>query len=183
MNSWKTASSRRNSDFTSTRFSKPYFIASLLAYAVSAGASIYTVHFTKKAQSALLFVVPALILSTLTTALIRNELSTVLSCSDVVKTFSKLCSFSANDEEDDERPSRFKKVTRSNSVTRNGRSVSKGGSKSKAVRSLSKEISDESDESNFEAKKGRSIEEDVIAEHSTPKTTRKKRSSSKANKK
>ncbi|KAI7888960.1 signal peptide peptidase-domain-containing protein [Mucor mucedo] len=193
LNSWKTASSKRNSDFTTTRFSKPYFTASLLAYIASAGASIYTVHFTKKAQSALLFIVPALILSTLLTALIRNELSTVLSCSDVVKTFGKLCSFSANDddneeeeEDDDERPNRYKKVTRSTTTTtttRGGRSVSRGGTRTKsAIRNLSIDMSSESDDCNFEAKQNRTIEEDVVAEHAGPKT-RKRRGSSKASKK
>lgn len=191
MNSWKTASSKRNSDFTTTHFSKPYFTASLLAYIASAGASIYTVHFTKKAQSALLFIVPSLILSTLLTALIRNELSSVLSCSDVVKTFGKLCSFSANDndddeeDDDDERPNRYKKVTRSTTTTtkRGGRSVSRGGTRTKsAIRNLSIDMSSGSDDCDFEAKQNRTIEEDVIAEHAGTKT-RKRRGSSKASKK
>lgn len=183
LNSWKIHSSKRNSDFTTTRFSKPYFISALLAYVASAGASIYTVHFTKKAQSALLFIVPALILSTLLTGLIRNELSSVLSCSDVVKTFSKLCSFSAdNDEEEDDRPNRYKKSTRSASATRGGRSVSRGGTRKSAIRNLSIDMSGESDDCDFEAKDDRTIEEDVIAAHAGPKS-RKKRSSSRANKK
>ncbi|KAI9475948.1 MAG: peptidase A22B, signal peptide peptidase, partial [Benjaminiella poitrasii] len=55
-------------------FKKPYFTSSLLAYIIGAGASIYTVHFTKEPQSAFLFVVPALILTSFSIALVRNEL-------------------------------------------------------------------------------------------------------------
>ncbi|KAI9261276.1 signal peptide peptidase-domain-containing protein [Helicostylum pulchrum] len=189
LHSWKKA--KKGSDFTLGDFSKPYFTASLIAYALSAGASIYMVHFTKKAQSALLYIVPALILSTLGTALVRNELSSVLSCSDVVKTFQKLSTFSTDndddeEEEDEERPTRYRRASlrgRSTSAARGGRSVSKGRSRSKLAEA--KEIpstSEHEDDCNFEAKLDRTIEDDVIEEHATGKP-RRKRAASKVTKK
>lgn len=189
LHSWKKA--KKGSDFTLGDFSKPYFTASLIAYALSAGASIYMVHFTKKAQSALLYIVPALILSTLGTALVRNELSSVLSCSDVVKTFQKLSTFSTDndddeEEEDEERPTRYRRASlrgRSTLAARGGRSVSKGRSRSKLAEA--KEIpstSEHEDDCNFEAKLDRTIEDDVIEEHATGKP-RRKRAASKVTKK
>ncbi|CEP14782.1 hypothetical protein [Parasitella parasitica] len=71
-------------------FKKPYFTLSLVAYALTAGASIYTVHFTKKSQSAFLYVVPALILSTLVLATYRGELSAVWDYSEILDTFKEL---------------------------------------------------------------------------------------------
>lgn len=158
----------------------------MIAYAISAGASIYMVHFTKKAQSALMYIVPALIVSTLVVALTRNELCAVLSCSDIIKTFQKIGTFSAeedNDDEENERPVRFRRSSirgRNTSVTRGGRrgSSSRGRSKSKVTEVLETTISSESDDGNFEAKLDRTIEDDVLEEHEGPKA-RKKRSASK----
>lgn len=129
----------------------------MIAYALSAGASIYTVHFTKKAQSALLFIVPALILTTLITATVRGELWAIYNYNSMLKTVNKLSNFSADEnegeeevynhrvldtfakldededsEEDDERPVRFQKAA---STRGGGRSASRGrGGRSTSVK-------------------------------------------------
>ncbi|KAI7905654.1 signal peptide peptidase-domain-containing protein [Cokeromyces recurvatus] len=71
-------------------FKNPYFMSCLLAYTLGAGASIYTVHFTKEPQSAFLFVVPALILTSFSIALVRNELGQLTDCSAILETFSEM---------------------------------------------------------------------------------------------
>lgn len=150
MNSWKKQ--KKGSDFSSIQFPKPYFAAAIFAYTLSAAASIYTVHYTKKTQSALLFIVPALIASTVGTAVARDEVRSIGACDDVLKTVSKLSSFSVEDEEEEERPTRFAKRSsisergeRSKSTTRGrstsvrgGRGGSRGRSKSKGPNSRSK---------------------------------------------
>ncbi|KAI8090993.1 signal peptide peptidase-domain-containing protein [Gilbertella persicaria] len=71
-------------------FPKPYFLSALAAYALGAGSSIYTVHFTKQPeQSAFVFVVPALILSTILTAMYRRELNVITDCSAIFKTWEQ----------------------------------------------------------------------------------------------
>lgn len=101
----------------------------MIAYAISAGASIYTVHFTKKPQSALLFVVPALIVSTLVTAIIRSELGSLFDFSSILDTFQHISTYT-----EEERPVRR---TRSTSSSGRGRSVSKG-SRRRSGRSVSR---------------------------------------------
>ncbi|KAG0357015.1 hypothetical protein BG005_004019 [Podila minutissima] len=61
----------------STRFSKPYFIACFIAYALGLGTTIYVMHTFKAAQPALLYLSPACILSVLITGLARGEIKEV----------------------------------------------------------------------------------------------------------
>jgi minor histocompatibility antigen H13 len=61
----------------STRFTKPYFIASFIAYCLGLGTTIYVMHVFKAAQPALLYLSPACILSVLITGLARGELKEV----------------------------------------------------------------------------------------------------------
>ncbi|KAG0312155.1 hypothetical protein BGZ99_009666 [Dissophora globulifera] len=61
----------------STRFSKPYFIACFIAYALGLGTTIYVMHTFKAAQPALLYLSPACILSVLFMALARGEIKEV----------------------------------------------------------------------------------------------------------
>ncbi|CAO3701346.1 unnamed protein product [Rhizopus stolonifer] len=72
--SWKN---RPQGSFRSTDFSKPYFIASFTAYILGLVATLMYVH--DKSQPALLYISPACILSTLITASVRGELSTLFS--------------------------------------------------------------------------------------------------------
>ncbi|KAI8997889.1 signal peptide peptidase-domain-containing protein [Pilobolus umbonatus] len=55
-------------------FHKPYFKAAMVAYAIGAGASILAVHVTKEPQSAMVFINPLLILSSLLVAASKGEL-------------------------------------------------------------------------------------------------------------
>ncbi|KAK3830777.1 MAG: minor 13 [Linnemannia elongata] len=61
----------------STRFSKPYFTACFIAYALGLGTTIYVMHTFKAAQPALLYLSPACILSVLFMGLIRGEIKEV----------------------------------------------------------------------------------------------------------
>jgi hypothetical protein len=114
INAWRQ---EKNKQRQSNTFSKPYYTAAMISYAIGAGASIYTVHFTKEPQSALLFVVPALITSTLGTALIRNELGYAFDFSSILDTFQHMSGYT-----DDERPARY---SRPSSRAGRGRSTSK----------------------------------------------------------
>lgn len=199
LNSIKKSASllkRSKVDLTSNDFKKPYFISAMVAYGISAGASIYTVHFTKRAQSALLFIVPALILSTLITALVRNELWAIYNYHGMLKTINKLSSFSADEEEesDDERPIRFQKSV---AATRGGRSTSKstsdkstsatarGTSKTRGT-SVSRGASRSKSKSTRSQSKPRASKKNVAATvekvvaEAVKKSTRKRRSTSKA---
>jgi hypothetical protein len=218
INAWRR-NKRKQQD---NAFSKPYFTAAMIAYAIGAGASIYTVHFTKQPQSALLFVVPALITSTLVTATIRNELGYAFDFSSILDTFQHISAYTEEDKP--ARHTRFSSKTgRGRSVSkdtkrRSGRSVSRNkkptvgiveeayeGTK-KAVAPYVEEAYEETrkavapyvEEAVKETKKAvnavatkvqeqTTIEEDVIEEHQqrrqvSPAVTRKKRSSSRANK-
>ncbi|KAI8331270.1 peptidase A22B, signal peptide peptidase, partial [Choanephora cucurbitarum] len=74
-----------------TEFPKPYFLAALGAYALGAGGSIYSVHFTSQPQqSAFVFVTPALILSTILVAMHRRELNYITDCSVILKTLQEI---------------------------------------------------------------------------------------------
>lgn len=61
----------------STRFSKPYFTACFIAYALGLGTTIYVMHTFKAAQPALLYLSPACILSVLFTGVARGEIKDV----------------------------------------------------------------------------------------------------------
>ncbi|KAF9197052.1 hypothetical protein BGZ50_000002 [Haplosporangium sp. Z 11] len=61
----------------STRFSKPYFTACFIAYALGLGTTIYVMHTFKAAQPALLYLSPACILSVIFMGLIRGEIKQV----------------------------------------------------------------------------------------------------------
>ncbi|KAF9897758.1 hypothetical protein BX616_005040 [Lobosporangium transversale] len=61
----------------STRFSKPYFTACFIAYAIGLGTTIYVMHTFKAAQPALLYLSPACILSVLVMGLARGEIKEV----------------------------------------------------------------------------------------------------------
>ncbi|KAK3844818.1 MAG: signal peptide peptidase-domain-containing protein [Linnemannia gamsii] len=61
----------------STRFSKPYFTACFIAYALGLGTTIYVMHTFKAAQPALLYLSPACILSVLFMGLVRGEIKEV----------------------------------------------------------------------------------------------------------
>ncbi|KAI1316461.1 hypothetical protein EDD11_009951 [Mortierella claussenii] len=61
----------------STRFSKPYFTACFVAYALGLGTTIYVMHTFKAAQPALLYLSPACILSVLIMGLARGEIKEV----------------------------------------------------------------------------------------------------------
>ncbi|KAG0369894.1 signal peptide peptidase-domain-containing protein [Gamsiella multidivaricata] len=61
----------------STRFSKPYFTACFIAYALGLGTTIYVMHTFKAAQPALLYLSPACILSVLIMGLARGEIKEV----------------------------------------------------------------------------------------------------------
>lgn len=199
LNSWKHLSHKRGSDFDAVDFPKPYFTAAMIAYGLSAGTSIYLVHFTKKTQSALLFIAPALIVSTIITAIARNEICQVASCDGILKTFNKLSSFSADEEdEEEERPVRFAKKTvaaaasraRSTSTTRGGRSVSRGRGRSKSKgnsRSQSKDPKTTAKKAKEvvanKAEKAVKAVQEATAAAKSPKTTRRGRSTSRAAKK
>lgn len=74
-------------------FDKPYFTAALSAYVLGAAVSIYTVHFTKKSQSAFVYIVPALLTATSVTALVRNEFGVIYDGSDILSTFRDLAGY------------------------------------------------------------------------------------------
>lgn len=197
LNSWRHISHKRGSDFNAVDFPKPYFTAAMIAYGLAAGTSIYLVHFTKKTQSALLFIVPALILSTIITAIARNEICTVANCNGILKTFTKLSTFSADEDEEDERPVRFSKKTvtaaasrgRSTSAARGGRSVSRGGrgrSKSKGtersqIKDTKAAVKKAKEVATQKAEKAVKVIQEAAA--TSPKTTRRGRSTSRATKK
>ncbi|KAF9097988.1 hypothetical protein BGX29_007159 [Mortierella sp. GBA35] len=61
----------------STRFSKPYFTACFIAYALGLGTTIYVMHTFKAAQPALLYLSPACILSVIFMGLVRGEIKEV----------------------------------------------------------------------------------------------------------
>jgi len=63
-------------------FSKPYFTAALSAYLLGLGATMFVMHFFKKAQPALLYLSPACIVSFFITAAIRGELKSAWEWSD-----------------------------------------------------------------------------------------------------
>ncbi|KAK0461132.1 signal peptide peptidase-domain-containing protein [Desarmillaria tabescens] len=65
-----------------TRFSRPYFHASLSAYVTGLVTTMSVMHFFGKAQPALLYLSPACILSFVMTALCRGELSDAWDWSD-----------------------------------------------------------------------------------------------------
>lgn len=63
-------------------FAKPYFIASLLAYILGLGLTVFVMHKFKAAQPALLYLSPACILSFFITATIKGELGDALQWQD-----------------------------------------------------------------------------------------------------
>ncbi|KAF9974132.1 hypothetical protein BGZ65_008894 [Modicella reniformis] len=63
----------------STSFSKPYFTAAFIAYALGLGTTIFVMHTFKAAQPALLYLSPACILSVLFMGLVRGEIKEVFS--------------------------------------------------------------------------------------------------------
>lgn len=65
-----------------SQFNKPYFAASLLAYILGLGTTIFVMHTFKAAQPALLYLSPACILSFFVTAAIRGELREALQWQD-----------------------------------------------------------------------------------------------------
>ncbi|KAI8382913.1 signal peptide peptidase-domain-containing protein [Blakeslea trispora] len=112
-----------------TEFPKPYFLAALAAYALGAGGSIYSVHFTSQPQqSAFVFVTPALILSTILIAMHRRELNYITDCSVILKTLQEI------KEQEIERPVRqFRANVRSRSMSRGNRRSSLAGEALDAV--------------------------------------------------
>ncbi|OBZ87185.1 Minor histocompatibility antigen H13 [Choanephora cucurbitarum] len=106
-----------------TEFPKPYFLAALAAYALGAGGSIYSVHFTSQPQqSAFVFVTPALILSTILVAMHRRELNYITDCSVILKTLQEI------KEQEIERPVRqFRANVRKRSISRGNRRTSFAG--------------------------------------------------------
>ncbi|KAF9933167.1 hypothetical protein FBU30_006333 [Linnemannia zychae] len=61
----------------STRFSKPYFTACFIAYALGLGTTIFVMHTFKAAQPALLYLSPACILSVIFMGFARGEIKEV----------------------------------------------------------------------------------------------------------
>ncbi|KAG1381795.1 hypothetical protein G6F61_002848 [Rhizopus arrhizus] len=121
----------------SEEFEKPFYNSAMIAYAVSSGASIFAVHYTKKSQSALFYIMPALILSTLITARMENSLKEVTSISPVVESLEKL-HFLADHEE---RPDRFASKAikeKAKGSTKNDIKSTRSVSKGKRTRSQSK---------------------------------------------
>lgn len=121
----------------SEEFEKPFYNSAMIAYAVSSGASIFAVHYTKKSQSALFYIMPALILSTLITARMENSLKEVTSVSPVVESLEKL-HFLADHEE---RPDRFASKAikeKAKGSTKNDIKSTRSVSKGKRTRSQSK---------------------------------------------
>lgn len=102
------------------QFEKPYFTANVVAYVVGAAASIYTVHFTKKSQSAFAYIVPALLTATTVTALVRNEFGMIYDGSDILSTFQSIAGYTVDDEA---RPT-FEERLRTPRTTRRSRSRS-----------------------------------------------------------
>ncbi|CAO3678426.1 unnamed protein product [Rhizopus stolonifer] len=118
---------------TNIEFDKPFFNSAIVAYTISAGVSIITVHLTKNAQSALFYIMPALTLSILFTAVMENNLKEVTTISPVIESLKKLNFLVDHDE----RPQRFR--PRSESSKSKGRSKSKKSiGKAKRTRSQSK---------------------------------------------
>ncbi|CEG76783.1 hypothetical protein RMATCC62417_11635 [Rhizopus microsporus] len=121
-----------NKGVTSDEFDKPFYNAAVVAYAAGAGASIIAVHLTKRAQSALFYIIPALLLSVLLTAIKERNLREVTDVTPFIQSIKKL-NFMA---ERDERPERF--VPRSPSTSsKNGKSRSSKTGRSR-TRSVSK---------------------------------------------
>ncbi|CAO3697786.1 hypothetical protein CU097_006180 [Rhizopus azygosporus] len=121
-----------NKGVTSDEFDKPFYNAAVVAYAAGAGTSIIAVHLTKKAQSALFYITPALLLSVLLTAIKERNLREVTDVTPFIQSIKKL-NFMADR---DERPERF--VPRSSSTSgKNGKSHSSKTSRSR-TRSVSK---------------------------------------------
>ncbi|KAG1470727.1 hypothetical protein G6F56_002514 [Rhizopus delemar] len=121
---------------TNMEFDKPFFNSAIVAYTISAGVSIITVHLTKNAQSALFYIMPALTLSTLFTAVIENNLKEVTTISPVIESLEKLNFLVDRDE----RPQRFKprsESSKSKSRSKSKKSVNKPRSTSKAKRTRS----------------------------------------------
>ncbi|CEJ05142.1 hypothetical protein RMCBS344292_19090 [Rhizopus microsporus] len=122
----------RNKGVTSDEFDKPFYNAAVVAYAAGAGTSIIAVHLTKRAQSALFYITPALLLSVLLTAIKERNLREVTDVTPFIQSIKKL-NFMADR---DERPERF--VPRSSSTSgKNGKSHSSKTSRSR-TRSVSK---------------------------------------------
>lgn len=122
----------RNKGVTSDEFDKPFYNAAVVAYAAGAGTSIIAVHLTKRAQSALFYITPALLLSVLLTAIKERNLREVTDVTPFIQSIKKL-NFMADR---DERPERF--VPRSPSTSgKNGKSRSSKTGRSR-TRSVSK---------------------------------------------
>lgn len=59
-------------------FAKPYFITAVVGYMFGLGATVFVMFYFKAAQPALLYLVPACLGSSLLTASVRNEVTSVL---------------------------------------------------------------------------------------------------------
>jgi minor histocompatibility antigen H13 len=59
-------------------FSKPFFHASIIAYTLGLGTTIFVMNYFHAAQPALLYLVPACLLSSGATALVLKEFKTLL---------------------------------------------------------------------------------------------------------
>lgn len=67
---------------THTAFPKPYFIASLIAYILGLGTTLFVMAYFDAAQPALLYLVPACLGSSFTVAIIRGEVKELLEYSE-----------------------------------------------------------------------------------------------------
>ena len=72
-------------DAKQTLASQPYFYVNLVSYIMGLGLTVSVMHFFDSAQPALLYLVPACILSSLITAVARGELKPLLTFSEEKK--------------------------------------------------------------------------------------------------
>ncbi|KAI9226236.1 MAG: signal peptide peptidase-domain-containing protein [Piptocephalis tieghemiana] len=117
---------RANLTTKTTSFPKPYFTATLIAYILGLSTTMVVMHVFQAAQPALLYLSPACIISVLLTAVVRGELSEVLSYTAEEKKPKDKKDNESSEEEDEEEESANSTATPKSSSSSKKRSGKKG---------------------------------------------------------
>jgi minor histocompatibility antigen H13 len=163
---WKDA--RKNGEFATLSYSKPYFYSALFAYAVGAGLSLVCVHVYRRPQSALLFISPALILSVIAVSFAKGELDQVI---DFIN-FGAVTEPLRPPQPVLRKSPRRRSVSKEKATGARNRSVSK---EKPARRGSIKKLAEPEinfDEDDMTSSKDTTIAEDVIANHAAKGTRR-----------